>query len=44
MNSVHRSSSGCHVAHGDVAPETVVSNTFGGYSVCRFSPMDRKNP
>jgi hypothetical protein len=29
MNSIHRSSSGCHVAHGDVAPETVVSNTIG---------------
>jgi hypothetical protein len=29
MNQIHRSSSGCHVAHGDVAPETIVSGTYG---------------
>jgi hypothetical protein len=29
MNQIHRSSSGCHVAHGDVAPETIVRNTIG---------------
>jgi hypothetical protein len=26
MTSIHRSSSGCHVAHGDVAPGNPVSN------------------
>jgi hypothetical protein len=26
MNQIHRSSSGCHVAHGDVAPETIVND------------------
>jgi hypothetical protein len=29
MNRIHRSSSGCHIAHGDVAPETIVRNTIG---------------
>jgi hypothetical protein len=26
MNSIHPSSSGCHVAHGNVAPGNPVSN------------------
>jgi hypothetical protein len=42
MNVIHRSSSGCHVAVGDVAPDTHVSNKMKRRRLTNLSVFDEQ--
>jgi hypothetical protein len=42
MNVIHRSSSGCHVTVGDVAPDTRVSNKMRRRGLTNLSQFDEQ--